>query len=199
MPCACCCSTAATPQLEGLIRGVLERRRLVRRATLTLHQAFVQRELALEVTASTLLLGCLTAASLVGVAPSWRLATFMNIVAFTVTHLLCHSVLLSLAYSAAARHGTVRSLGLGLVAILGYYLAVVPLIQALTGIDTMPARLNLEPWGRPDDAALPLYHAAALIWPLFGVGVPWQAIHTVSNTVARHSFSVAKARNHIKF
>jgi hypothetical protein len=125
--------------VEGLIRGVLGRRRLVRRDTLTLHQVYVQRELAFELTASTLLLGCLTAGSLVGVAPSWRLATFMNIAAFTVTHLLFHSALLSLAFSAAARLGTVRALGLGLTAILGCVRA-----QAVSTVLLWKARMHVH-------------------------------------------------------
>ncbi len=88
----------------------------------------------------------------------------------------------------------------GLAIIVGYYCVATALAQRLLGITSLPAHLDLQPWGRRSQ---PHYPLAMAIWPFFGTRISWRAIHVVSNSFAwcygvvewNREYSYVKSRN----
>ncbi|KXZ56839.1 hypothetical protein GPECTOR_1g757 [Gonium pectorale] len=199
-------------QAEAALRSLHEKRRLVRRLTITQHDAYVARELAAEGAAGVavaagvaLLCGAFGACRPHGI--SVPVQTVANYAAFTVVHVLLHTGILAAAYRASAWLGTRRAMALGLAVLAGHYLLLVPAAKVLLSLPPVPPRLNLEPWHRSPDQPPPLYPVAALLWPLYGDGVHWRLIHLLSNGFAwaygayewYHSFSCVRLRNGLRY
>mmetsp|Transcript_5088 Transcript_5088/g.11056 ORF Transcript_5088/g.11056 Transcript_5088/m.11056 type:complete len:397 (-) Transcript_5088:348-1538(-) len=194
-------------QAEEKMKALREKRRLVRRLTLTHHESYVKREVAFELSASSGALLLLSAACLAWPHASWVLHALINFAAFTAMHLLIHTAMLAASYRAGALLGCRAALVSGVLAICTYYLLLVPSVQMMLGIQQVPPHLNLEPWGRQPGSPRPFYPAALLIWPVFGTSVQWRFMHAISNTFAWAygiyewgcSLRVVKACNNIKY
>ncbi len=79
--------------------------------------------------------------------------------------------------------------------------------QLLLSPPPVPAHLNLEPWHRRPGDPPPAWPLAVLLWPLYGDGLHWRAIHLLSNGFAwlygayewEHSFSRVRQRNGLRY
>ncbi|EFJ51922.1 hypothetical protein VOLCADRAFT_86916 [Volvox carteri f. nagariensis] len=184
-------------QAEAALRSLHEKRRLVRRLTITQHDAYVARELAAEgaagvgvAAAVALLCGAFGACTPPGGGLPAHLLT--NYVVFTAVHMLLHTAILAAAYRTCAWLGKLRSIALGLASLATYYLLLVP---------------TAKPWHRPPASPAPAYLPAALLWPLYGDGIHWRLIHLLSNGFAwaygtyewYHSFSCVRLRNGLRY
>jgi len=93
-------------QAEGSLRSALEKRRLVRRLTLSRHEVHFRREIGIEVLVAALVLASLTACRAV-----WpeRVMTdafshLANAVALTCSHLILHTTSITVGYRLVLRH-----------------------------------------------------------------------------------------------